>query len=586
MTAGSAAIALDPSVEDLCGRLSAISEQLSGPRQTIEQTFLDMGHRLLECTRLLNDVTAAYAGMPAALDSAAFNTAARALETIRSQVATLAARHADERRTIGRLIAMAEHVSTPVTDLRRTVRTIRLIAVNARIVVAGLHGLDGDFAVLTTDMADLSRNVEGAVADFVGSYERLTTTLTVARGASAAFSARHGGTLAAISGQIDAHLMTVDHYRARAAQKAREHEDRTGQLRSGVSAAVAALQIGDITRQRIEHVEQALAALGAGLDGNGRATCPAGNETLSMVSRLEAAQVEEAIDDFVAQVGGLATSLGGLADDAGAMMRAGNDEAEVLLSAGGTALGAINNNLKGICALFDDFEATHAELDRVAGDVALSLTGMIGHLEAIRAIERQVRMLGFNIAIQCTRIGDDGRALRVVARNLQELAGETVAAAGAIMSGLAEADATARLLAEHHGSETAGDLAALKDEAGTAIASFEIVARRLRDHAAVMAKAGPRAVDLLRNAAGDVSGRRDFCDDWRAALIRLQALASSCPEAPDAAALDATLIACLRALYTMDSERRLHDRLLGRAGEGMDDTPPSDDAAALDDIFF
>lgn len=579
------AIATSRQEGGLAGRLASISGQLVQPRQAIEQTFLSMGERLLGCTKHLNEVSVAHQGMPEELESADFTAAAQLLETIRKQVGDIANVYSNEQVHVDQLAAMAAGIGSPLADLRKAVRTIRLIAVNARIVAAGISGNQADFGAFSDDMTTLGNSVQEAVVAFAGAYEGFASSLEQARGANAAFIARHDGTMDQISRRLSDHLDVASGQRSQARARAGDHSQLAGRIRARVGMAVAALQTGDIVRQRVEHVEQALDLLS---DFEREAGDPiARAHTVSAICHLQGAQLDETLNEFDGQIDDLAASLRQLAGDTAAVVKAGDREAGILLSHGGDALNGLIDDLGEIRVLFADFGQTRASMEKTACAVVGSVAAMMEHLDAIAEIEHQISLLSLNTTIHCSRLGDDGRALRVIAQNLRELAGQTVAAAGAIMDGLRQSEGLARKLTEGRSADLAHEIVSLENASATAAGLFQAVVGRLQERVTTMGAAGPRAVRHLELAADAVSNRRDFVENWRDAKLQILSLAPFGPEAVDPAQTDRKLTAQLRAHYTMDSERRLHDAMLGAVCEpAAASLPASTPSAALDDIFF
>ena len=569
--------------EDSGVRLRAIAEELAGPRRIIEKVFLQMGEELAACTTLLGEISAAHEAMPAEFASPAFTAAVRHLEDIRDEVNAMTTAHFGEQVHIKELADITSGVGPPISELRKAVRAISLISTNARIVAASFGGNNGDVAAFTSDMAELARSVNEAVGAFSRSYDKLVSSLAAARTANAAFTARHGGTMTHISGEITAQLEAVDCHRVRAATKVVERSKLTGEIRARIANAVFALQIGDITRQRIEHVEEAFSALeGHSSDG---ASC----DTFVAICGLEGLQLDEAIKDFDAGVVGLSVTLNQLAQDAAVVLRESNDEAETLLSAGGSALATMIADLRATSVLFVEFERTRSGLEKIVDDVAESMAAMVHHLDSIRTIERQIRLLSFNATIQCGRVDDEeqGRALRVVAEQLRDLSGETVVAAGAVMTGLKEADARTSLLMEGRSSLVAEQTTILREAAVAAIDMFEAVVGRLRNNAETMRSVGGRTVQLLGATAESVSSRQHFSSDWRRTRAEIELLTDGVPANFDPAAVDQALLGQLRARYTMEDERRIQDQFFGMASEPL--APPvaaTEPADSLDDVFL
>lgn len=559
----------------------ALVARMAEPRRVVEQTFLQMGERLCECAKLLGDIAAAHEGMPAELAGETYTAAARQLEDIRAQVDAMAAAYYSEQEHLKELSERSASVGGPIAQLAEAVREIDLIATNARIVAASFGGSNSnEVVVFTSGMAELARSVNDAVGAFSRSYRALVASLAAARSASEAFAQRHGGTMSGISGKLGSQLATLDGQRSAAAAKVAENGKLTAHIRGGIGSAVSSMQIGDITRQRIEHVEQAFESVDAADSTVG---------TFYGVCRLQSAQLLEAVRDFDAEVSDLAASLDGLALDADAAVRDSSREAERLLSAGSTALAAMIADLRQTQALLLEYEQTRAGLERIVDQVARSVTAMVDHIGSVRAIEQKIRLLSFNTTIQCGRLGDhgQGRALRVISEQLREVSGKTVFAAGAIMTGLNDFEARTRSIVQGRSSLVAEKMAALGQSAATAIGLFETVEQRLRGRAETMLRIGPEAVRLLKDTAQSVSGRREFSGAWSAAQQEIEALDADAPQPADFAAVDGELLATLRGRYTMEQERQVHDALFGAPlAASAPPLAPVESDSSVDDLLF
>ena len=583
MTMPSASSGPESNDDPLVVKLKPILEWLAAPRADIERVFLEMGDNLVGCAQLLNDISAAHEGMPAELGGEAFRQVSLRLEAIRDEVMAMGASHSGGKTPIAQLHSMAAAVASPLQDLSRAAATIEIITTNARIVAADLGGQQGEFAVFTTDMGELGRLVDRVVGEFTRAYARLMESLGVAEQANSAFAVRHGETLRRIAGQMGAHLESVKMHRERGAAKAAEHSNLTGQIAARVGTAVSALQIGDITRQRIEHVEEALNALVEQEASAGEAAFD--EKTVAIVCRLQAGQLAETVDDFDGQVTELAETLRRLAEDAKVALRDNSQESEALLATSGSALVAMTQELGLIGTLFEDFEHTRTGLEHAAGQAAHAMSDMVQRLDAIRDVQQRIRLLSLNTAIRCSQLGERGSALKVVAGFLGELAGQTVSASGDILAGLEEADELARNLVREYSAEADGKVAVLEREIASVQLELDGVVTRLRERAETVASAGPKAVRLLEEAAANVAGHQGFSGAWGNAGLELEAHAHPEDEPFEASDVDADLIARLRSHYTMDSERRLHDRLLGTSADEVE-VVSSQEADDLEDIFF
>lgn len=572
--------------------ISDLARQVSRPREEIEQYFSEMGKQLMTCTRLLNDVAAAHGNMPAELQSEEFSVAAQLLETVRERIPTLTSAHSEEESFLGQLAAVAEEVGQPLVELRKAVRSIRFIAVNAQSAAAGVRGRHLDIKAFTTDMMELGQSVESAITSFSDAHSRFVDSLQNARVAKDGFSELHGGTLARISCRLADHLSVVDTHQIRAAEKSLKHSQLTDQIRERVGKAVSALQIGDITRQRIEHVELALDMLAREyLPEDKPGDSYAYTHTSAVLCHLQVMQLEETIADFDREMLDLEHSLQQLSGDAAAVLQAGSEEAETLLSSSSNALAAIINELHEICTLLDEYGQSRSEtqyrVEEASNEVIRSLQVMAGHLRAVTNIERQIRLLSFNTVIQCGHLGNEGLALKVIAQNLREIAGQTVSAADAIMIGLAGAEELTKNLSANNSNETTEQLSKLEQDAEKAQHLLETVVQRLHDHAADLSETGLKTVHQIEKVSAGTTNTRGLSENLLIAIMGLRSFAPLPMDLLDKAAIDTEMLSKLRFSYTMDGERRIYDALTGAStdDQSCQDGEPEEEFD-VDDLLF
>jgi len=539
----------------------AAASRLESSRSTIEKSFLDMGQRLMGCHQMLLELSGAYQGMPAALQGDELASAIALLDMLRSQARHISGQQDIEGTRIDELSTMAEGLNDPIDLMRREIRNLGFVTTNARIVAAGISEHRADFDNFAVDMIELGKSAESIVADFSRSHTKLVRALTSASTANRAFRQQHGATLAIVSGRLDEHLEVIEGHKRHAVADMEESRRLTQQISARIGQAVSALQIGDITRQRLERVEESL-----------RELCAVGANaaTQSSVLRIQALQLESTSADFVQEVSGFAEALRSLASDARAVMDDSAANSEALLARGARALAGLAEQLQVMILMLSDFAAMQTRLHDLRDEVKSCLLAMQDRMHAIRELEHSMRLLSINTAVRCARFGEEGHALRVVAQQMRQLSSDAVAAATTVTVELERSKDTL----SDTGAESMADCASaqsLVDDARAAIGTIETVVERMRAHAAVIARSGPQTARLIQEAADVSHTYVHSADDW-CDLIEDLGKASAAGSA-DATELDADLLARMRGRYTMASERLIHDEALADI-----DTAPAPDA--------
>jgi hypothetical protein len=555
-------------------RYSALAEELASSRRIIETSFLDMGQRLLDSVGMLGEITAAHEGMPAELQGEDFTRAVSLLQMLREEAGALAERQNANGLRVDGMSVMARELNDPIDTLTKAVRNLGLIGINARIIAAGITEQSGDFAAFALDMIELGKDASNIVLAFSTSHRKLVAALTLASGANAQFREKHGDTLAIISARLGEQIAVVEQHKQHAIADVAESGRVAKKISARIGEAVSALQVGDMTRQRLEHVEDSLTDL------DRQPTCGA---TEALVVRLQTLQLEETSADFAREVGSFIGAVGHLASDARLVLDDSRNQADALLAKGGTALAGLTDDLQAMLVLLADFETMHTRLVTLRAEVGECVADMQDRMEAIGSLEQTMRLLSINTDVRCSRLGEEGRALRVVAQEMRVLSALTVEAANVANAGL-ERSKTAL-----NEDESPADAAShsLTADATTAIGLLNTVVARLRKRAATIATTGPRAAALLQDAAAASNAYGQHADEWQQLLEELDAACDQIDS--EEGEPDLEFLARIRKRYTMAQERQIYDALCGGLSEsvGAEPTPQEADADAdLDSMLF
>lgn len=558
--------------------LHEIARGLAQPRERIESVFVAVGGRLAEGATTLNRITKVFEALPAELQNPSLAEASERLAEVGRKAEAISRLFADEQADLTRLADVVAAADHPIAALQRAVKMMGIVAINARVVAAGVVGDGDDFDVFTTDIATLSSDASSTIQQFTAAYRQLTQEVAGAVRERGRASNVQPDTLRELAAGMDGALAELAHQRAVSADGTAETGRVSRQIAGRIASAVMALQVGDSTRQRLEHVETGLAGLCGLLD---EASLPADAEmALSAMGGLQVAQLADAAAAFEADVEEAGVALRELASDARIIM---DQSRAVYGRSDGAAspLTALSHAVRDAAMVLRQCEAERDKLERVAKSVLATVGVLLGHVEAVQEIEANMRLVSLNAAVKCAQLGPRGAALNVIARQLRELTGETVAAAEAAMARLHEAARLAQAFGAAANGDTAGKVGELEQEASAALLLLQAIDKSLATALGTLNQDGPAVIGLLGDAAETFTRQSGISEGMRDLELQLAALCPPMQAAPPPAAV-ATLLAAHRGTYTMDAERRVHDRLLGAA--------PAETAAEaeaeLDDIFF
>lgn len=528
--------------------------ELAQARSVIESKFLQLGKELESAVTLVGAQIAALDQLAQALDGGAVDAAVANLSEAASELNGLAAVRRDERGAVQGLTDAARHLYGHIEAMQQTLRYLRVFAINIKVTAGGLPGASELFDDFSREVLSAIEEGRSQLMEFARELEQLTRGVASATAHETELERRCAQLLPAVPRQLTADAGSLAQHHKQVAALAAEIGQVARSLQSKVGGALAGLQIGDTTRQRVEHVETALGMIAR---AEAQGTLQAGEAAIAHA--MLSAQLEDAATSFDRDVERLSQHLAGVAADA-----------QLVLQMRGTARGGGREDNTGILArleaslgdaisLIADLEGAEAAAKDVLGAAQATATGLARRIDSIRGIKTSINQMALNAHLKCTRLGEAGRPLSVIAIELRvsaEELGDTADAAEAILGRLA--DAGERGLQGAHASPAA-TVGTLLQAAAAPIREAET---RARSDFASLAGECEAVVSSLQQATSRLNFKADVSE------ILMRTSRSLC-EAPELHAGDGSRSAGYLALmdevarlYTMARERTVHGRFL------------------------
>ncbi|SFK63214.1 hypothetical protein [Caulobacter sp. UNC279MFTsu5.1] len=546
-----------------------IGARLEAARQVVEARFLEAGDVL---SRAVDGVGALIAGLDAIranLDAetvtATTGDLAQAAETLKSLPQSLDAR----RDRVGQLVTFSDDLADRIAEMRQHLAYLRVFAINIKITSGGIAAAGPEFAIfaqeiydciemggaqldaLNNDLTNLDQTLRGALAheqNLARSCAALLPAVPDALTASAAAIADHHRRIAGVAVSV--------------AALAREVQKKVG-------GGLAALQIGDITRQRIEHVQAGLRFLDEA--GEIAALAPEPRQRAqAFVQRLLGAQLAAMADDFHREVARIGHNVIGMAADAAELLRLRD-------LASGQADGAETNFLRDLegnvgqaLGLVGDMTAGERAAEAVSRSAAVSARELTERIAGIQDIRADVQMMALNTTLKCSRIGETGKPLGVIAVELRQHAihlEKSAAQTTRSLEGLFEAAETlGQGDAGRQGED--GKAAAAATVLSGAVARIGKAGDGVDEALTAAARQGADVVDMLRRAAERFDFHKQIGSVLDTAANELLDRAGDDEIfADDVAPALRPLLDRLARQYTMAQEREVHRALTESLGE-------------------
>ena len=561
--------------------LGRIADRLDELAAGLDMRFVAAGNALGLEYQMVEQLIAALEGMTSAMNGAGGRLAiARLLEVARSLTqlpALQRGRHA-ELDGIGR---NGHALISVLDDVRKTLDLLRVYGLNVQVVAADTGGFT-DFAEQMTHKIEHS---DSHVAALGVALKAMNAALPAVRQAEQNLVSEFAKVLPMVPERLIREAGALRDYQADLAVQAERIATAARTVRGHVAEAIGALQVGDIARQRLEHLAAAARLVGA---------LPPGEDALLVQRRMAAllaAQITDTTEQFQGETDRLVGSLRRILPEAKQLLDMSRTVAATGPADGGadgdadgggrTFLHRLKDGIAEMATLTGRLREADHQIDRIAAATSEAADGMVCRLAQMRRARRDVQLMALNAGFRSMRAGVNSRPLTIVTAHIHDCANVL--------------DRQVDQIDELIGTLSAGAtrLRELRGQAGSDAGEALSAALRTIDEGAAhidteLSKVGDDAAQSLCVLEETIE-RVDCNDAMRAPLWRLAGELTQIAEQgedvelpPEAARLHASLLDRLVASYTMARERDIHAAV---TGQPIATAAPAGDDAGDDDLF-
>jgi hypothetical protein len=558
---------------------SPIASRLETARRVVEDRFLRAGEVLGHAVEGVSALIGSLDQLTKTVQPQTVEATTAELRAAAASLLTLPVQHAERRGVIDRLIGVGDQLADCIEDMRRNLAYLRVFAINIKITAGGVAAAGTEFGLFAQEICDRIELGRTQLAAFDTELTALREDLAVAVAHEKALGQYCSGLLPAVPDGLTASAADMVAHHDKVSRVALEVAGLARDVQKKVGKALAALQIGDITRQRIEHVQQALDRLAQVRD-----LAPEPRARLeAFVHGLLAAQLRDTAKDFHRDVARIGQSMSGMATDATEILRLRD------LAFGGSGgesfLKRMENHVSQALDLVDRLEHADLAATGVGRSAATAAADLSSRIAGLQSIKTDVQQMALNTTLKCTRIGETGKPLAVIAVELRLHAGHMETSAQTALTALADLTEASGVLGgepDADAPEQGGAGAALSDAADRLHAAGDAVEADLVE----LARQGEAVVNSLRGAVARLDFQREIgaiLDE--AAQTLFDQAGDEIPYTDDLHAPLGDLLAQMAKDYTMATERevhRLHTAHLDLEAAPVEAKPVQDE----DDVLF
>lgn len=568
------------SVSPSNGDESRILSHLEQARGAIEGRFLEVGDVL---SRIVDGANVLIDSLDRTRDRITGDTvraATNQLTDASMRLRSLPESLRERRDRIGDLMRAGGDLTVHIEDMRQHLAYLRVFGVNIKITSGGIAEAGPEFAIFAQEICDCIELGRGQLDTFRADLAKLDEVLSTAVAHEERLRRRCEELVPAIPDALVSEASAVSAHQATVAEISSNVGELARGLRKKIGAVLGALQIGDITRQRIEHVQHGLVLLETFAEAQAL-PAEARGRLDGFMRRLLAAQLAATTRDFQTEVSRIGHNVSAIAGDADQIMRL-RDHAQGRASDGeGSFLAGLEASLVQASALVQDIDAGERLAEEVSRSAASAAHALATQIQAIQNMRADVQMMALNTTLKCARIGETGKPLGVIAIELRQHAGHLEMSAARTLAALEGLSMSAGASAGH---DAEGGATLVAGALQSAVERFRTTGEEIDGDLAAAAREGEGVVDLLRRAVARFDFHGHVGSYLDKAASELDAGAGDKGPLDDLMPVLGPMLQSLARTYTMVQEREVHAAMTADLGELPEPAAPA--VLVDDDVLF
>ena len=506
---------------------------------------------------VLNSLLASLDNVTRTLDAGAANdTTADLLATVKS-LSGLPQLENMRQSNLQVLSSSGAGLRTHVADMQETMRYLQTFAVTVKITGAGI----AEFAGFAEEILDRIRSGTSEVNNFAGQLNSLENELKVAQTFGSGIAQRYEQTVPAVVSALQRDAQSISEHRKKLGEIAKQVGVLARGVQGKVSTTLSALQIGDITRQRIEHVQSTLTILEEFLDSDEGRVLDRGAQTRleNLVHHLAAAQMVDMVENFQRDSRSVVETIASFSHDTQdilnlrAEMRSEDD------AKGGNFMRALEESVSAAHAIVKQVETASLQANHVSQSTTATAANLLTGIENIRAVKMDIHYMALNTNLRCSRTGEEGRSINVVTAELRLFAAKLDESADAIVNGLTGFEEAACAIAATDSTGGPG----LAERLSDAVSNIRSAANAMETELAVLSEHGREVASKIGLSISKLDFQNDLGEVLATCADNLCDLAGdTMPGVDDLADVLGGLGPRIFKLYTMAQERTVHQAII------------------------
>ena len=481
----------------------------------------------------------------------------------------------------------------PLLVFKKIVKNLRVIGILTRVESSRLSHNRNEFNSLVDDVNKLAQVIESKSENTLSQSEILEELIKTTLVQVTGIRKEQQKKTRMILNDTQSNLEALKEKHRLSSEASKDISICSDKISNSIGEVVSSMQFHDITRQKIEHVEEAFEEvchkLTEDLENEQGANDPQQRvSSMRSILRLQLGQLISARSEIKEAISNIEDNLKRVAGNASEMSEEIKKVAGSTEKDGSSSLSDIESGIATVTSsLFENIEAGK-EFSGAIGTVADTVDKMSVFLSDIQEIGTEIELVALNAGIKAFRTGEEGAALTVLAESIQRLSSDARQRTNVVFDILKQITASAEDLKKGLGCEGDEDNQKIENMAN----DLETMVRSLN-------KVSSEVVSLLTGMNEDVEGlavnideavsgitvHKFFENVLNKVISRLEKLVSDSERIVPVVSEEEenSVLGKFENNYTMDSERAVHQSFLKKEKAGAP-LPEPDNGTPFVDI--
>jgi len=564
-------------------------EQLS---VSTEKEFLDLGESLQEIYRRAKVLSQLSSQVAERLSGTEMNQGIDGLRELLEQIKNQSRQSISGAGIMSAILGRFDDIRLHLGYFERTIRNLQALCSMLRIESARLGECESNFSTVSDEVKKLAAHMALKSQDLKDHLDTITTLIRQHLKRITEFENKEQGQARLILDNTSRYIDSITKRYNLSSSMLSDNSNRWVHISKSIGEVVMSLQFHDITRQRIEHVCEALGevnhkmgvqtameTVGAPssvkwqLFGRKGQALNANRRTLAGMAaipcELQLAQLKHAQEDLLTALNRIHINLGEIASG---MVRMSADTLQATGAEGGNGRSFLSELENGLSLLTNAIGA-YAGIHRERAASLKHVTGTVGDMSSfiseIVHIGINMRIIALNACIHAAHVGDGGMALGVLAEAIHQLSANTSKDIATMSENLSAIVGETEKLTEGETAESSqnADTERMEDRISDMMAPL----RQMDDEQATLLTridADSKSLTLdMEETLMRLDRHEHFKKGLDGIILKIEDLVKDMHSEVPSSHQDtrAEEFAKIKDRYTMEQERQIHESVMGPA---------------------